>query len=105
MRRSSLPDVQASLHGCTAECRCSIASSRESRNALLAIAGLPLAMEAGSYTIAPPPVNAAFHAPHIVYEMTEPEDYSQGEAFQTEKRTVFSTAFLPLCAEGQLANA
>jgi phenylpropionate dioxygenase-like ring-hydroxylating dioxygenase large terminal subunit len=33
------------------------------------------------------------------------EDYSQGDAFQAEKRTVFSTQSLPLCAEGQLARA
>ena len=33
-----------------------------------------------------------------------PEDYSQGEAFQAEKRTIFSTECLPLCAEGQLAK-
>ena len=33
------------------------------------------------------------------------EDYSQGDAFQAEKRTVFSTATLPLCAAGQLARA
>ena len=33
------------------------------------------------------------------------EDYCQGEAFQAEKRTVFSTESLPLCAEGQLARA
>jgi phenylpropionate dioxygenase-like ring-hydroxylating dioxygenase large terminal subunit len=32
------------------------------------------------------------------------EDYSQGDAFQAEKRTVFSTQSLPLCAEGQLAK-
>src|SRR5436190_12656145 len=32
------------------------------------------------------------------------EDYSQGDAFQAEKRTVFSTEALPLCAEGQLAR-
>jgi phenylpropionate dioxygenase-like ring-hydroxylating dioxygenase large terminal subunit len=32
------------------------------------------------------------------------EDYSQGEAFQLEKRTIFSTECLPLCAEGQLAG-
>jgi nitrite reductase/ring-hydroxylating ferredoxin subunit len=32
------------------------------------------------------------------------EDYSQGDAFQAEKRTVFSTETLPLCAEGQLAK-
>ncbi|CAN5809562.1 hypothetical protein BH11PSE3_BH11PSE3_13620 [soil metagenome] len=30
-------------------------------------------------------------------------DYFQGEAFQAEKRTVFSTECLPLCAEGQIA--
>lgn len=34
----------------------------------------------------------------------KPEDYSQGDAFQVEKRTVFSTQSLPLCAEGQLAR-
>jgi phenylpropionate dioxygenase-like ring-hydroxylating dioxygenase large terminal subunit len=33
------------------------------------------------------------------------QDYSQGDAFQAEKRTVFSTQSLPLCAEGQLAKA
>ena len=32
------------------------------------------------------------------------EDYSQGDAFQAEKRTVFSTETVPLCAEGQLAR-
>jgi phenylpropionate dioxygenase-like ring-hydroxylating dioxygenase large terminal subunit len=32
------------------------------------------------------------------------EDYCQGEAFQAEKRTVFSTESLPLCAEGQLSR-
>jgi nitrite reductase/ring-hydroxylating ferredoxin subunit len=32
------------------------------------------------------------------------EDYSQGDAFQAEKRTVFSTEILPLCAKGQLAR-
>ena len=33
-----------------------------------------------------------------------PEAYSQGDAFQAEKRTVFSSEWLPLCAEGQLAK-
>jgi nitrite reductase/ring-hydroxylating ferredoxin subunit len=33
------------------------------------------------------------------------EDYSQGDAFQAEKRTIFSTQTLPLCADGQLARA
>ncbi|MBM3647279.1 MAG: Rieske (2Fe-2S) protein [Alphaproteobacteria bacterium] len=33
------------------------------------------------------------------------EDYSQGEAFQVEKRTVFATECLPLCAEGQVSGA
>lgn len=32
------------------------------------------------------------------------EDYSQGDAFQVEKRTIFSAEWLPLCAEGQLAT-
>jgi phenylpropionate dioxygenase-like ring-hydroxylating dioxygenase large terminal subunit len=32
------------------------------------------------------------------------EDYSQGDAFQAEKRTVFSTQSLPLCAEDQVAR-
>jgi phenylpropionate dioxygenase-like ring-hydroxylating dioxygenase large terminal subunit len=32
------------------------------------------------------------------------EDYSAGDAFQAEKRTVFSTEWLPLCAEGQLGK-
>jgi phenylpropionate dioxygenase-like ring-hydroxylating dioxygenase large terminal subunit len=30
------------------------------------------------------------------------EDYTLGDAFQAEKRTIFSTTWLPLCAEGQL---
>lgn len=32
------------------------------------------------------------------------EDYTGGDAFQWEKRTVFSTEWLPACAEGQLAG-
>ena len=32
------------------------------------------------------------------------ETYSQGDAFQAEKRTIFSSEWLPLCAEGQLAK-
>ena len=32
----------------------------------------------------------------------KPEDYSQGDAFQAEKRTLFSSEWLPLCAEGQV---
>jgi phenylpropionate dioxygenase-like ring-hydroxylating dioxygenase large terminal subunit len=32
------------------------------------------------------------------------EDYSQGDAFQTERRTIFTTEWLPACAEGQLAE-
>ena len=32
------------------------------------------------------------------------EDYTQGEAFQVEKRTLFSTEWLPVCAEAQLAG-
>ena len=30
------------------------------------------------------------------------EDYTQGEVFQAEKRTIFSTEWLPVCAEGQI---
>ena len=32
------------------------------------------------------------------------EDYTSGDAFQREKRTVFSTEWLPVCAEAQLAG-
>ncbi|MFI5002444.1 MAG: aromatic ring-hydroxylating dioxygenase subunit alpha [Reyranellales bacterium] len=32
-------------------------------------------------------------------------DYSQGDAFQLEKRTIFSTQWLPICAEPQIANS
>ncbi|MBS0527236.1 MAG: Rieske (2Fe-2S) protein [Proteobacteria bacterium] len=31
-------------------------------------------------------------------------DYTQGDAFQAEKRTVFSQGWLPLCAEGQIGR-
>ncbi len=34
----------------------------------------------------------------------KPEDYTAAEAFQAEKRTLFATGWLPLCAEGQLAR-
>lgn len=34
----------------------------------------------------------------------KPEDYTASEPFQVEKRTMFSTEWLPLCAEGQLAQ-
>jgi len=33
------------------------------------------------------------------------EDYAHGDAFQSEKRTLFAAEWLPLCAEGQVANA
>lgn len=33
------------------------------------------------------------------------EDYAQGDAFQAEKRTIFSTRWLPVCAEGQIGRA
>jgi nitrite reductase/ring-hydroxylating ferredoxin subunit len=33
------------------------------------------------------------------------EDYGQGDAFQAEKRTVFSAEWLPACAEGQIGRA
>lgn len=33
-----------------------------------------------------------------------PEDYSGSDAFQAEKRSMFATEWLPLCAEGQLAR-
>ncbi len=33
----------------------------------------------------------------------KPEHYSQGDAFQAEKRTLFSTAWLPVCADAQIA--
>ena len=32
------------------------------------------------------------------------EEYVQGDAFQAEKRTLFSTEWLPLCAEAQIAK-
>src|SRR5438128_1683968 len=31
-------------------------------------------------------------------------DYSQGDAFQAEKRTIFSAGWLPLCAEAQIGK-
>lgn len=34
----------------------------------------------------------------------KPDDYSQGDAFQAEKRAIFSIENLPLCAEGQLVR-
>jgi phenylpropionate dioxygenase-like ring-hydroxylating dioxygenase large terminal subunit len=34
----------------------------------------------------------------------KPEDYTQGDAFQAEKRGLFSRQWLPLCAEAQLAS-
>ena len=33
------------------------------------------------------------------------EDYGGGDAFQIEKRTIFSTEWLPVCAEGQIGGA
>jgi nitrite reductase/ring-hydroxylating ferredoxin subunit len=32
------------------------------------------------------------------------EDYSQGDAFQAEKRTIFSREWLPICADAQVAK-
>lgn len=34
----------------------------------------------------------------------KPENYSGGDAFQAEKRTVFTADWLPLCAEAQIAR-
>lgn len=33
------------------------------------------------------------------------EDYAQGDAFQAEKRTLFATEWLPVCAEAQIPKA
>jgi nitrite reductase/ring-hydroxylating ferredoxin subunit len=33
------------------------------------------------------------------------EDYAQGDAFQAEKRTIFSADWLPVCAEAQIPRA
>jgi phenylpropionate dioxygenase-like ring-hydroxylating dioxygenase large terminal subunit len=41
------------------------------------------------------------------YPYTNPmksEDYAQGDAFQSEKRTLFSAEWLPLCADSQIAK-
>ena len=35
----------------------------------------------------------------------KPDAYSQGDAFQAEKRTLFTTEWLPICAEGQIAQS
>jgi nitrite reductase/ring-hydroxylating ferredoxin subunit len=35
----------------------------------------------------------------------KPEDYVQGDAFQAEKRSIFSTEWLPACAEAQIPKA
>jgi nitrite reductase/ring-hydroxylating ferredoxin subunit len=32
------------------------------------------------------------------------EDYAQGDTFQAEKRTIFSTEWLPMCAEAQIGK-
>src|SRR5258708_3573066 len=34
----------------------------------------------------------------------KPEDYAQGDAFQVEKRTIFSNEWLPVCADAQIAK-
>src|SRR5260370_41152651 len=59
--RSSYPDVHALLHGCTAECCCSIASSRAKRNGLLAMASLLLVGPSKLYTIRAEFVNLDVH--------------------------------------------
>lgn len=33
-----------------------------------------------------------------------PDDYTKGDAFQAEKMSLFSTEWLPVCAEGQIAQ-
>ncbi len=35
----------------------------------------------------------------------KPADYAQGDAFQAEKRTIFSTEWLPACADAQIPKA
>lgn len=46
----------------------------------------------------------AGQATSIVYNNMTPEDYAQGDAFQAEKRTIFSTWWLPVCAESQIGR-
>src|SRR5262245_11614019 len=59
------------------------------------------------YTIFPPAVNN--HPVHRYLKNRDripmkPEDYAQGDAFRAEKRTLFSTEWLPICAEAQIAR-
>ncbi len=41
---------------------------------------------------------------HCIQNGVKTEDYTKGDAFQAEKRTLFATEWLPLCAEAQLAK-
>jgi phenylpropionate dioxygenase-like ring-hydroxylating dioxygenase large terminal subunit len=42
--------------------------------------------------------------PYLYTTSMRSQDYTQGDTFQVEKRTLFSTQWLPLCAEGQVAR-
>ncbi|HZQ00965.1 MAG TPA: Rieske 2Fe-2S domain-containing protein [Reyranella sp.] len=46
----------------------------------------------------------AFWQALLYTKFMKSEDYCQGDAFQAEKRTVFSAGWLPLGAEGQIAK-
>jgi len=43
--------------------------------------------------------------PYCIQNDMKSEDYSQGDAFQAEKRSIFCTGWLPVCASGQVAKA
>ena len=54
-----------------------------------------------SYTITGSSVNLV---PEFAGFRIQTTDYTQGDAFQIERRTVFAAGWLPLCAEGQIAG-
>src|SRR5476649_7253 len=46
-----------------------------------------------------------FYKPYCIQIAMKSEDYAQGDAFQAEKRSIFSTEWLPACAEAQIPKA
>ena len=49
--------------------------------------------------------NSPFDKLYCIQNEMKSEDYAQGDGFQAEKRSIFSTGWLPACAEAQIPKA
>src|SRR5882724_386973 len=76
-----------------------MASSRARRNALLAMRASLICIQFDEFC-----ANLALQQAILYTKRMKSEDYAQGDAFQAEKRTIFSNDWLPVCADAQIAK-